>query len=496
MTTAEHRDPVELRTSAGARGLWQRFAPRHPAVEQPAEQDGRSAQTKVWRLGEALSRMIGESRWRLELWDGRIYQPHSDPTFTVRVLSRGALDRLLAFPPDRGFGRAYAEGSLEIEPLEEFLSRAGNATPRQLLAATPLVLAAAVALGARPNLRPLREGEARLRGRRHSQERDSAAVRFHYDVSPDFYALWLDRTMTYSCAYFRDASDDIDTAQRAKLDLVCTKLRLQPGERFLDIGSGWGSLVIHAAQQYGVEGTGITLSPPQVETARRRAEEQGVGEQTRFSVTDYRSPGPQYDAIASVGMVEHVGRPLIEEYARSVARSLRPGGRALIHGITQPVTQLQRSPFIDAFVFPDGELVDVGFLVAQLERAGLEVRDVESLREHYALTLDRWSRRLDARYDEAVSIAGSERTRIWRVYMASAADGFRRGSFGIHQILVVKPTSQGASRLPLTRADWYRSTATVPDGQARRRRRAEGPAGDGKRPRAGRRRPAGVGSEA
>jgi cyclopropane-fatty-acyl-phospholipid synthase len=341
--------------------------------------------------------------------------------------------------------------------LHPFLDLLSQLSPTQLLRGSPRLLLAGLALGARPVRPPARTFEARLRGIRHSPRRDAQAIRHHYEVPFEFYRLWLDDSLTYSCAYFRDREDDLETAQRAKLDLVCRKLRLQPGERVLDIGCGWGSFLIHAAQHYGARGVGITLSPSQAAVARRRVEELGLGSRIEVRLADYREPlGATFDAVASIGMLEHVGRANMLRYAQAIHRALRPGGRALVHGITAPPGHgITRGSFVDAFIFPDGELEEAGFLSLQLDNAGLEVRDDENLREHYAITLRHWQERLAAHWGEAERLIGAERLRVWRLYLAGAETGFRRGTTGVHQFLAVKPDQHGDAALPLTRDDWY-----------------------------------------
>ncbi len=402
-----------------------------------------------------MSRALGHQGWRLALWDGRAAGPES-ALFTVTLRSPAALDRLLGGVPEKAFGRAYVEGLIEVEPLEPFLEPLAIAPVTRLFRAWPALAAGLVALGGRPRTTPVPGAEARLHGLRHTRERDAQAIRHHYDLPPEFYSLFLDSSLTYSCAYFETPDADLDAAQRSKLEHVCRKLRLSPGESLLDIGCGWGSLVIHAAEEHGVRAVGITLSRAQVEEARRRIRRRGLEGRVEVRLADYRDHNGVYDAVASIGMVEHVGRRKLEVYSKAVHRSLRPGGRALIHGITQRPTMLwNRASFNDAFVFPDGELEDIGLMIREYERAGLEVRDVESLREHYEKTLRQWSRRLDARWDEAVRIAGVARARVWRLYMIGAAVGFRLGTVAIHQTLAVRPDGQGRSHLPPTRADWY-----------------------------------------
>jgi cyclopropane-fatty-acyl-phospholipid synthase len=400
--------------------------------------------------------MIGDSGWRLRLWDGSENGP-AEPRFTVTLHSRRALDRLLGALPERGFGRAYVEGEIDVEPLGSLFDSVQAVPLRRAAAALPALLRAALALGARPDRRPA-AAEAHLSGRRHTRTRDAAAIRHHYDLPPSFYALFLGETMTYSCGYFGDAGEDLDSAQRAKLELVCRKLRLRPGERLLDIGCGFGSLVMHAAEHHGVEATGVTLSTAQAEWAQRRVAERGLGGRVRIRVADYRDElGGPYDAVASVGMIEHVGRDRMPRFARALREALRAGGRVLVHGISTWPDDRGVSRLIDAFVFPDGELQDVGSTVTALQEVRLEVRDVESLREHYALTLDRWVSALSERWPEAVRLAGEERARLWYLYLTVAGASFRRSDVNLHQILAVKGDATGASGLPLTRSDWYAS---------------------------------------
>jgi cyclopropane-fatty-acyl-phospholipid synthase len=409
-------------------------------------------------LVAAIEQAVGLQDLRLELWDGRSSGvAAASATSVVRVNSRKGLDRLLGSVPSRGFGRAYAEGEIEVEPLEPLLSAFATATARDVVRATPKLLRASLQLGARPDWSHIERVEARLKGRRHSTARDAQAIRHHYDLPADFYALWLDKSLTYSCAYFNTPGDDIDTAQFAKLDLVCRKLRLQGGERVLDVGCGWGSFTLHAARNYGVHVTGITLSSEQAKFAQDRVREEGLEDRITIKVADYRDDlGETFDAVASIGMVEHVGRHRMSDFAKALYRATRPGGRLLLHGITIPAGgHWSRGSFTDAFVFPDGELEDVSWRDGRIGAAGFELRDVESLREHYALTLRNWVERLNARWQEAVEIVGLERARVWRLYLTGSMVAFQRATISVHQSLFVRPGADGGSGLPLRRADWY-----------------------------------------
>ncbi|MGI8848170.1 MAG: class I SAM-dependent methyltransferase [Candidatus Dormibacteria bacterium] len=425
--------------------------PAIPSNVAPGPDRGHEAD----RLHSALSRVLGPS-WRLELWDGRVVA-HGDADFVFRICAPRGVDSMLSGVPEKAFGRAYVAGLVEVEPLEPFLRAMATAGLSRLVRAWPHIAAALLGLGGRPRLGAASAAEARLRGRRHSRQRDAEAIRHHYDLPPEFYALWLGASMTYSCAYFESADISLDAAQRAKLDLVCRKLRLQSGERLLDIGAGFGSLVMHAAEHYGVTAVGITLSAAQAAYAQEQIRERGLAGRAEVRLADYRDDNGRFDAVASVGMVEHVGRKRLGTYSDAVFGALRPGGRALIHGITRSPSGIwNRASFNDAFVFPDGELEDIGLMVRAYERAGLEVRDVESLREHYALTLGHWSQRLDERWRDAIGLAGQERARVWRLYMRGSAMSFSLGFLNIHQTLAVRPAGDGRSGIPLSRRDWYR----------------------------------------
>ncbi|KAA0930768.1 SAM-dependent methyltransferase, partial [Streptomyces apricus] len=295
--------------------------------------------------------------------------------------------------------------------------------------------------------------------RLHTKRSDRRAISHHYDVGNDFYELVLGPSMVYSCAYWETPDGTLEDAQRDKLSLVARKLDLKPGMRLLDVGCGWGSMAVHAAREYGVRVVGVTLSQEQAAYARKRVAQEGLTDRVEIRVQDYRdvADGP-YDAISSIGMAEHVGSERYLEYARDLFGLLKPGGRLLNHQIGrrpwQDESAYELDGFIDAYVFPDGELAPIGETVTQLERAGFEVRDVESIREHYALTLRRWVADLEARWPEAVRLAGPGRARVWRLYMAASALAFERNQIGVNQVLAVRTPQSGASGLPLRTRTW------------------------------------------
>jgi cyclopropane-fatty-acyl-phospholipid synthase len=297
-----------------------------------------------------------------------------------------------------------------------------------------------------------------LKGALHSKERDRQAVTYHYDVGNDFFSLWLDPWMMYSCAYFTKPDDTLEQAQEQKLDYICKKLDLRPGERLLDIGCGWGGLICYAARRYGVNATGITLSEPQAEYATDRIEREGLHAICSAKVRDYRDMDrtESYDKIVSVGMFEHVGAHMLPEYFERAYRLLKPGGRFLNHGIGTGFNFSIRAgeSFNDKYIFPDSELLPISTTLHAAETRGFEVRDVESLREHYMMTLRHWLRRLEAHHDEAVRATDESVYRIWRINHAGAALGFAIGRTTLYQALFVKPLN-GQSGMPLTRTAWY-----------------------------------------
>ena len=419
---------------------------------------------------------IASRRFAVRFWDGTTDEPAEEPRFTIVLESPGALRRMLLPPSELALTESYIFGDVDIEGNLEAAADLGDVAASRLQSPRALFRLARHIMAlprdeAETSADRTRTRSAHLSGRRHSARRDREAVRFHYNVGNAFYALWLDARMIYSCAYFARDTDTLDQAQESKLDLICRKLRLAPGERLLDIGCGWGGLIMHAARRYGVFALGITLSDAQAETARERIAAAGLGDRCQVELRDYRQLPPEacFDKIASVGMVEHVGAQRLEEYFASAWAALRPGGLFLNHGIvsiagSRPESRWSRAAghfwkrgaFIDRYVFPDGELVPAATVIANAERSGFELRDVESLREHYVSTLRHWIQRLELRRDEAVALVGEPTYRVWRLYMSTSAYGFRTGRIGIIQSLLAKPGSDGSVELPRTREDLYR----------------------------------------
>ena len=400
----------------------------------------------------------------LRCWDGSTAPgPKGSPTLIV--WSPRALRRIVYAADELGLARAYVSGDLDVEgDLYAVLQFPDALAERPRLeldrrALRPLLgdLLRTGVLGL--PVRPPAE-EARLRGLPHSLRRDRAAISHHYDVGNDFYALLLGPSLVYSCAYYDNPSTTLEVAQRDKLDLVCRKLGLRPGMRLLDVGCGWGSLVLHAAANYGVRAVGVTLSVEQADLARRRMAAAGLEDSVEIRVQDYRdvSDGP-YDAIASVGMAEHVGRDQLPVYAAHLHALLAPGGRLLNHAIARgpdarPDDGGSRS-FLTRYVFPDGELQPLEEHVGMLERAGFEVRDVQGLREHYALTCRAWVANLEERWEEAVRLVPAARARVWRLYLAGSALAFEERRVGVNQVLATKAGgASAADAFPLRRPDW------------------------------------------
>ncbi len=394
-------------------------------------------------LRRELARALPERPFGVRFWDGSELSPTiaDGPIFTVR--SPTAIAHLLRAPGQLGLGRAYAAGELEADDLDRVIGLLDSfdAPPIDRATRARLTLAAVRACGLTPPPR-IPASELRPRGRRHSRERDERAVRHHYDVSNEFFALFLDDSMTYSCALFSRGAATLEQAQVAKRELVCTKLQLREGERILDVGCGWGSFVIHAAREHGVHALGVTLSPAQAELARRRVAEAGLEDRVEIRICDYRdlgrvgAGGERFDAIASIGMVEHVGSSRIDEYAGVLARLLEPGGRLLNHGIARlRHGDAEAGPFSERYVFPDAAPLHLSRIQLALERAGFETDHVEDLRQDYVDTLSAWIDRLDANREAAERLAGGERLRVWRLYLRAARNGFRTGFTSIYQVL-------------------------------------------------------------
>ncbi|MFS4093161.1 class I SAM-dependent methyltransferase [Streptomyces sp. AF1A] len=408
---------------------------------------------------------------RIRAWDGSQAGPPGAPALVVR--NRRALRRMLFKPGELGLARAWVAGDLEIEgdlytaldAMAGFVWERGE-DARGLVRALrdPAVRAAARELLklAGPPIPPAppRE-EVRRRRHLHTRSSDKRAISHHYDVGNDFYELVLGPSMVYSCAYWgaADNGDTLESAQRDKLELVSAKLGLKPGQRLLDVGCGWGAMAIHAAREHGVSVVGITLSQEQAAYARKRVADEGLTDRVEIRVQDYRdvADGP-FDAISSIGMAEHVGAERYLEYARRLYDLLRPGGRLLNHQIARRPQRDESSyevdQFIDAYVFPDGELAPIGTTVTQLERAGFEVRDVEAIREHYARTLRDWVANLEAGWDRAVRLTSPGRARVWRLYMAASALAFEHHRIGVNQVLAIRTPESGASGLPLRTRTW------------------------------------------
>ncbi|MGW4871224.1 class I SAM-dependent methyltransferase [Streptomyces chartreusis] len=422
------------------------------------------------RLKSLLEQLLGVPLpLRIRAWDGSQAGPPGAPTLVVR--NRRAVRRLLFKPGELGLARAWVAGDLEIEgdlyaalDLLAGLVWERGEDARSLAQALrdPEVRAAVrglVRLGGVPLPPAPPPEEVRRPGHLHTKRTDKRAISHHYDVGNDFYEIVLGPSMVYSCAYWPAPDSTLETAQRDKLDLVCRKLGLKPGMRLLDVGCGWGSMAMHAAREYGVSVVGITLSQEQAAYARKRVADEGLTDRVEIRVQDYRDVGDgPYDAISSIGMAEHVGAERYLEYADVLHRLLKPGGRLLNHQIARRPQRDESSyevdDFIDAYVFPDGELQPVGVTVAQLERAGFEVRDVESIREHYALTLRRWVANLEADWARAVRLTGFGRARVWRLYMAASALAFERNRIGVNQVLAVRTPESGDSGMALRARKW------------------------------------------
>ncbi len=398
-------------------------------------------------------RLKGSVPLRVVLWDGDSFDFSPAPRVAIKLGSRRLLRYLLTGNFAR-LGDAYVSGELGVEgKVEDIISVGIDLAER--IGTTPLLSRVARAAALVPF--------------RHSRRRDAAAIRHHYDVSNDFYRLWLDRHLVYSCAYFRTGAEALDTAQEQKLEHICRKLRLKPGERLLDIGCGWGGLLRWAAAHHGIEGVGVTLSEQQVSLARQEIADAGLADRIEIRLQDYRDIDGResFDKVVSVGMYEHVGLANMPVYFGTIGRLLKPGGAVLNHGITQGdaggrAKGLPGGELIDKHVFPGGELPSLSRVAHEVAASGLEVVDVENLRPHYALTLKHWVRRLEARSTGAIHAASPEQYRIWRIYMAAMAFAFDRGWLSVAQVLALKPRAQGMAERPWTRAYQYDGNLNPP----------------------------------
>ncbi|MFB7516432.1 class I SAM-dependent methyltransferase [Streptomyces sp. NPDC056144] len=429
------------------------------------------AASRLTTLAEEL--LGGPLPVRLRAWDGSEAGPAGAPVLIVR--DRRALRRMVWKPGELGLARAWVAGEIDVEgDLYEVLDhlsgllweRPGETGSRFAAlrdrVADPRVRTAVRSLlrlaGPLPPPPPPAEEMRGRTGSRHTRRRDKQAISHHYDVGNDFYEIVLGPSMVYSCAYWTE-DGSLEDAQRDKLDLVARKLHLSEGDRLLDVGCGWGSMAMHAAREYGARVVGITLSREQAAYARKRVAEEGLADLVEIRVQDYRDvdDGP-YDAISSIGMAEHVGEVKYREYADTLYGLLKPGGRLLNHQISRrpepDETAYEIDPFIDAYVFPDGELAPMGRTLSTLEAAGFEVRDVEAIREHYALTLRRWVANLEADWARAVLLTSPGRARIWRLYMAASAVSFERNRIGVNQFLAVKTPVSGKSGTALRPRVW------------------------------------------
>ncbi len=425
----------------------------------------------------SLKRLLAEIHRRLELgfgfrlWDGStVPERWPDGGLLLAIADEGAVAALLKGPNITTFANLWAAGRIDLVngTIFDLVARRPKGRTRELrksLASLSTLRALAPFLFVpRGGPWPL-EGVGPDRQSDGSEAENSRNIAHHYDVSNAFYALWLDQDMVYTCAYFHDWSDDLDTAQRQKLDMTCRKLRLAPGETLLDIGSGWGSLACHAAEHYGVTAVGVTLSEEQIALARKKAERRDLSDRVTFEKRDYAliEGDGRFDKIVSVGMFEHVGLANFENYFKTVQRLLKPGGLYLHHAITRPGgshaarTGKKRPEFqaLTRYIFPGGELDYIGRTLTNLELAGFEIRDVECWREHYQRTTRFWHDRLRARWDEAAAEVGETTARVWLAYLAACSIAFERNNAGVYQTLAMK-RARGPSGLPPTRAGLYR----------------------------------------
>ncbi len=412
---------------------------------------------------QELSQGFPSRDFAVRFWNGWVWQPEAGQEARATIVLRhpGAVRQMFWQPNKAAFGEAYIFGDFDVEgdilAIFRWLRYLQLHKPRGLA-----LVHKALQILRMPNQSTRRPGKrgAALAGAQHSEQRDKQAIQYTYDKPAAFYALFLDKYMQYTCGYFATADEDIDTAQQRKLDYLCRKLQLRPGERLIDFGCGWGGLIAYAAKHYGVRAVGVTISTEQIAWAERLIQEEGVADRCRLEFCDYRKvpEGEQYDKAVSVGFIEHVGQRMMPTFFGKVRRLLRPGGLYLHHGITRKpfAPYAEWRTFALKYVFPNGELVPINNTISQLAAAGFEVRDVESLREHYMLTLERWLRRLEQSCDQARELTDEVTYRIFRIYLAGAYHGFKWGIHNIHQTLVVN-SGEDVTGLPLNRASWYAS---------------------------------------
>ncbi|WP_030920342.1 SAM-dependent methyltransferase [Streptosporangium amethystogenes] len=416
-------------------------------------------------LAEIFEKVMGpEADVRFVAYDGS-KAGSASADISVEVKTPAAVAYLAQAPGELGLARAYVSGHLDVQgDMYTLLSRMWSLTVNDLPVGQKL--AAIRALGVRPLLtrmppppQEVRRSMLARMGSRHAKQRDAEAIHHHYDVSNKFYSWVLGPSMAYTCAVFPEQESTLEEAQHAKFELVARKLGLKPGMRLLDVGCGWGGMVIHAAREYGVKALGVTLSRQQAEWAQKAIAEAGLGELAEVRHMDYRDvPETGFDAVSSIGLTEHIGKEQLPFYFRFLYDKLVPGGRLLNHCITRPTgteKTLNAGGFINRYVFPDGELESVGYLARQIEDTGFEIRHEENLREHYAQTLRYWCANLDEHWDEAVAEVGEGTARVWRLYMAACVVGFERNKIQLHQVLGVKLNADGTAGVPLRPSlDW------------------------------------------
>ena len=438
-----------------------------PTPPRATASNGHAKATAI--LLERVLKPYGHRDFAIRLWDGSELSAQNGhaPRFTLVLKRSDALYRMLMPPSKRAIAESYVAGDIDIEgdpmaALDAVRTLTRKISLGDLLRVLP-------SIGKLRQKREDREipGAPELPGRRHSRDRDKAAIRFHYDIGTDFYALWLDQRMVYSCSYFPTGRETLDESQERKLDHICRKLRLQPGESFLDLGCGYGGLVIHAAERYGVNARGITISKAHGELAQQRIKEKGLQDRCRVDIMDYREVerNQQYDKIAAIGIIEHVGENRLDDYFKLVWSLLKPGAVFLNHGICWPgrnrkyQRMLDRLPirrnFIQRHIFPDLDLLPLHTILRSAGKAGWEVRDVENLREHYTITLRMWLHNLERNWDAAVAAVGEPTARMFRAYLAYSSHSFQVGDINLIHTLFAKPDEHGSVNIPMSRAYMY-----------------------------------------